>query len=196
MADSGLATGLKNAILVALIILIAHMLLKNAQDPTLRLAPKPGHMVGSDTTSDIGGGLTASDDELLAYVYGRGQSSSGSSSNSSQALAFAASTEAAAPPPLALMPAAPQPPPQLPQASSVSATAQHHHQRIAKTPLPSLPGGSQTGGGSATRPHMIAAYANEDAMCGGDLFGTSIQAYEGLGLGVDYALPSSDAMRT
>ena len=124
--------------------------------PSGALAPPPG-APASPRPSSVpakGGGVPApsDDSDLLEYVYG------------SPTTADAAPAPRPQPAPAVELATLDAPPP--PVVTS---------KRLAKTKLPDGAGG----GGAHDPTNLIAAYADEDAMCGGALFGGNLRGFDG-----------------
>ena len=163
MLDEAVTAGVKNSILIGLIILILHVLLRNAQDPlssswsserftapapSAPLPPPPGAPRETRPTATPSGAKlvaappaldSTSDSDLLEYVYG---SASG--------------------------PAAVIEVPKLLPSSDLAApqSAPSASKKLTKTKLPDTAINR-----ADAPPNLIAAYADENAMCGGALFG-------------------------
>lgn len=157
---AALVAGLKNGILVALIILIAHMLLKNARANEQPAQPQEPSQPERQQPPRAEVDAAAAD--LMAYVYGGGADD-----------ALGALPAAALPGvDRAASDAATLPEPPRRSAAEGSAAMGRVSKEVLAAPPPM----------AATGLQLTAAYANEDAMCGGALFdGSAVQGYDGVG---------------
>ncbi len=172
---AALVAGLKNSILVALMILIVHMLLKsNANDVPAVLSatsstPGPQTWHEPEKQQQQQQEVDAAAADLLKYVYGgAGDDALGALPAAALPGVDRAATDAAT---------LPEPPRRAAPSSSSSTGAEVTAMgRVSKEVLSTPPPMTATG------LQMTTAYANEDAMCGGALFNDSaVQGYDGVG---------------